>query len=111
MPIVRFRSSCPACLNPEECYYWIHSNCGGELYMNEKAILVCDSCYKQDFVFRWKFDCGKYGVHCGGFRHGCLQGFYACLSNLTKLNNPPGNFILDVINVLYEHKYEIPETY
>jgi hypothetical protein len=45
------------------------------------------------------------------FRHGCLQGFYACLSNLTKLNNPPGNFILDVINVLYEHKYEIPETY
>ena len=40
MPIVRFRSSCPACLNPEECYYWIHSNCGGDLYLNENYLVV-----------------------------------------------------------------------
>ena len=111
MPIVRFRSSCPACCNPEECYYWVHSNCGGDLYLNENAILICDSCDTEDYVFRWKFDCGKYRVHNGGFKYGCLQGFYACLSSLTKLNNPPGNFIMNVMNVLYAHKYEIQENY
>lgn len=111
MPTVLFRSSCSACLNPQECYYWVHSNCGGYLYLNEKAILICDYCYQKDFVFRWKFDCGKYSTHSGGFRYGCLQGFYACLSNLTKLNNPPKNFILNVINVLYQHQHEIRQTY
>ena len=65
----------------------------------------------KDYVFRWKFDCGKLEVHSGGFRYGSLQGFYACLLNLTKLNNPPANFILNVINVLYKHRYEIQETY
>jgi len=111
MPFVRFRSSCPVCLNSEKCYYWIHANCGGDLYLNENAILLCDSCDVKNFVFRWKFDCGKYGTHSGGFKYGCLQGFYACLSNLTKLNNPPCNFIVNVIKVLYEHRNEIKVDY
>lgn len=111
MPFVRFRSSCPVCLNSEKCYYWIHENCGGDLYLNENAILLCDSCDVKNFVFRWNVDCGKYGTHRGGFRYGCLQGFYACLSNLTKLNNPPCNFIVNVINVLYQHRDEIKVDY
>ena len=111
MPEVRFRSSCPFCLKNDKCYYWIHANCGGDLYLNERAMLICDYCNRQDFVFRWKFDCGNYNTHSCGFSYGCLQGFYACLSNLTKLEGAPGNFILDVVNVLYQHRYEITGGY
>ena len=87
MPSVRFRSSFPACNNHEESYYWIHENCGGDLYLNENTILTCDSCNAEDFVFKWKFDCRKYRVHSGGFKNGSFQGFCGCLSNLGKLKN------------------------
>ena len=109
---VRFQSTCPVCswIN-SNFYYWVHHNCGGDLYLDNYGYLICEDGDAEDFVFRWKFDCGKYRVHSGGFKYGCLQGFYACLSSLTKLNNPPGNFIMNVMNVLYAHKYEIQENY
>ena len=58
-------------------------------------------------------DCGKRnnGVHKGGFERGCLQGFLACLSNLGKLQDPPGNFIIDVTRVLMEHQHEFSQNY
>ena len=44
MPIIIFGSSCPACLNQKESYYWFHENCKRDLYLNENAILICYSC-------------------------------------------------------------------
>ena len=52
---VRFQSTCPACRN-ETYYYWIHHNCGGDLYLDNRAMLICDSCSREDLIFRWKFD-------------------------------------------------------
>lgn len=106
MPFVRFKSSCPVCGNPK-LIFWTHYNCGGDLYLNEKAILFCNRCPQRDFMFRWKFDCES---HSGGFRNGNTQGFYACLSNLYKINAPP-QFILDVVNILYQHQYEMSQNY
>ena len=112
MPRVRFQSTCPACRN-NEFYYWIHHNCGGDLYLDNNAYLICDDGDARDFIFRLKFDCGNRddGAHRGGFEYGCLQGFLACLSNLGKLQNPPGNFIMDVTKVLMEHQSEFSQNY
>lgn len=111
---VRFQSTCPVCswIN-SNFYYWVHHNCGGDLYLDNYGYLICDDGDAEDFVFRWKFDCGKRnnGVHKGGFERGCLQGFLACLSNLGKLQNPPGNFIIDVTRVLMEHQHEFSQNY
>jgi hypothetical protein len=109
---VRFQSSCPSCRNPD-FYYWIHHNCGGDLYLDNYGKLICNNCFREDFIFRWKFDCGyrKNDAHKGGFEYGCLQGFYMCLSNLGKLQDPPENFILDVTQVLMDHKNEFKEKY
>ena len=112
MPQVRFQSECPACPNKTD-YYWIHAFCGGDLYLNNEAMLICNSCSRKDLIFRWKFDCGNRNnrAHEGGFEYGCLQGFLACLSNLGKLQNPPGNFIMDVTRVLIEHQSEFSHNY
>ena len=109
---VRFQSTCPACRNPDY-FYWIHHNCGGDLYLDNYGKLICDECDAEDFIFRWKFDCGNRNnnAHEGGFEYGCLQGFLACLSNLGKLQNPPGNFIIDVTRVLMEHQNEFSQNY
>ena len=37
--------------------------------------------------------------------------FLVCLSNLGKLQNPPGNFIMDVTKVLMEHQSEFSQNY
>lgn len=105
MPEVRFQSTCPACKN-SNYYYWIHAYCGGDLYLNNQAMLICHYCNRKDLIFRWKFDCGNRdnGAHKGGFEYGCLQGFLACLSNLGKLENPPGNFIVEVTTILMQHQ-------
>ena len=109
---VRFQSSCPTCgsLGP---FLWTHHNCGGNLYLDNNAMLICDSCPAEDYIFRWKFDCKERVnyVHKGGFEFGCLQGFLACLSNLGKLQNPPANFILDVTSVLMAHQNEFRQNY
>ena len=106
---VRFQSSCPStnCRNTG-FYYWIHHNCGGDLYLNNYGKLICNDCNTEDFIFRWKFDCKNRNkeAHKGGFGYGCFQGFLACLSSLGKLQNPPRNFILDVTKVLFEHQNE-----
>lgn len=109
---VRFQSSCPSCRNPE-FYYWVHNNCNGDLYLDNRAMLSCNSCYREDYIFRWKFDCGnrEYDAHRGGFEKGCLQGFLMCLSNLGKLENPPGNFILEVTQILMQHQNEFKQNY
>ena len=109
---VRFQSTCPACRN-ETYYYWIHHNCGGDLYLDNRAMLICDSCSREDLIFRWKFDCGNRddGAHRGGFEYGCLQGFLACLSNLGRLQNPPGNFIIEVTSILMAHQNEFRQNY
>ena len=109
---VRFQSTCPSCLN-NNYYYWIHSGCGGDLYLDNNAKLICERCWREDYIFRWKFDCGNRdnGAHRGGFEYGCLQGFLACLSNLGKLQNPPGNFIIEVTKVLMDHQNEFRQNY
>ena len=109
---VRFQSTCPACLN-NNYYYWIHSGCGGDLYLDNNAKLICESCCRQDYIFRWKFDCGNRDnkAHRGGFEYGCYQGFLSCLSCLGKLPNLPANFISDVLGVLDAHKNEFRENY
>lgn len=112
MVSVRFQSTCPACQN-SNYYFWIHHNCGGDLYLDNNAMLICERCQVKDYIFRWKFDCGNRdnGSHRGGFELGCLQGFLACLSNLGKLQNPPGNFIIDVTRVLMEHQDEFRHNF
>ena len=109
---VRFQSTCPSCLN-NNYYYWIHSGCGGDLYLDNNAKLICERCWREDYIFRWKFDCGNRdnGAHRGGFEYGCIQGFLACLSNLGKLQNPPGNFIIEVTKVLMDHQNEFRQNY
>ena len=112
MIAVRFQSSCPACPN-NQYYYWIHHNCGGDLYLDNHAMLICEDCSFEDYIFRWKFDCGERnnGFHVCGFKYGCLQGFLACLSSLGKLEKPPGNFITQVTKVLMEHQNEFNQSY
>ena len=56
MTAVRFQSTCPACPN-KQYYYWVHHNCGGDLYLDNNAMLFCADCLKEDYVFRWRFDC------------------------------------------------------
>lgn len=109
---VRFQSTCPACQN-FNFYYWIHYNCGGDLYLDNNAMLICNRCEISDYIFRWKFDCGNRDnyAHRGGFEYGCLQGFLACLSNLGKLQNPPGNFIIEVTRVLMDHQNEFRQNF
>ncbi len=112
MPQVRFQSECPACPNKTD-YYWVHAFCGGDLYLNNEAMLICNSCSRKDLIFRWKFDCGNRNndAHKGGFEYGCYQGFLACLSSLGRLQNPPGNFIIDVTNILMQHQNEFRQKY
>ena len=109
---VRFQSTCPACRN-NNYYFWVHSGCGGDLYLDNNAKLICDDCFAEDYIFKWKFDCGnrENNVHNGGFEYGNLQGFLACLSNLGRLQNPPGNFIIEVTQVLMMHKDEFNQSY
>ena len=109
---VRFQSSCPACRNPD-FYYWVHHRCEGDLYLDNRAMLSCDLDDREDYIFRWKFDCGNRdnGAHSAGFEYGCLQGFLACLSNLGKLENPPSNFIVEVTQVLMAHQNEFRQNY
>ena len=112
MTAVRFQSTCPACPN-KQYYYWVHHNCGGDLYLDNNAMLFCEDCLKEDYVFRWRFDCGERnnGCHTCGFQNGCLQGFLCALSFIGKLQNPPGNFILDVSKVLMAHQDEFRTNY
>lgn len=109
---VRFQSSCPSCPN-NNFYFWVHNRCGGNLYLDNRAMLICDNCDAEDYIFRWKFDCGNRNnrSHEGGFEFGCLQGFLACLSSLGKLQNPPGNFILEVTQILMQHQNEFRQNY
>ena len=111
MDRVRFQSTCPACRN-NEFYFW-SCNCGGDLYLDNKAYLICDKCDSRNFIFRKKFDCGNRdgGAHSGGHEYGCLQGFLVCLSNLGRLQNTPGNFIFEVTQVLMQHQNELRQTY
>ena len=114
MSRVRFQSTCPARFCPKnDFYFWAHANCGGALFLNNRGILSCSECDAEDFIFRWKFDCGYRNnrAHEGGFEYGCLQGFLACLSSLGKLQNPPGNFIIEVTQVLMQHQNEFKERY
>ena len=117
MPKVRFQSVCPAheCKD-NETYTWAHYNCPGgrgELYLDNRAMITCSSCPLEDFVFRCQFDCGKRNgiIHRAGFEYGCFQGFLACLSSLSKLENPPGNFIVEVTGILMDHKNEFRENF
>lgn len=109
---VRFQSSCPSCPN-NNFYYWVHYTDNGILFLDNRAILSCDLCHLSDYIFRWKFECGYRvnGAHSGGFEKGCLQGFLACLSNLGKLENPPGNFIVEVTQILMAHQNEFRQNY
>ena len=111
---VIFQSSCPArsCLNTNY-YYWRHYNCGGYFELDNRAILSCKRCGDEDYIFRWKFDCGNRNgrAHECGFENGCLQGFLACLSCLAKFQNPPGNFIIEVTQVLMQHQNEFCQNY
>ena len=109
---VRLQSSCPSCTN-NNFYFWVHSRCGGDLYLDNRAMLICDNCDAEDYIFRWKFDCGNRNnrSHEAGFEFGCLQGFLACLSSLGKLQNPPGNFILEVTQILMQHQNEFRQNY
>ena len=114
MSRVRFQSTCPARKCPKnDFYFWAHANCGGALFLNNRGILSCNACPQEDFIFRWKFDCGYRNNRAleGGFEFGCLQGFLACLSSLGKLQNPPGNFIIEVTQVLMQHQNEFKERY
>ena len=110
---VRFKSTCPAhgCKNIE--YYWAHANCGGALYLDNRAMLTCDRGDAEDYIFNWKFDCGfrNGGSHKAGFEKGCFQGFLSCISSLLKLKNPPLNFIFRVTQILIQHKDEFNESY
>ena len=109
---VRFQSTCPACRNDRICN-WQHYGCGGHFFLTNQARLICENGDADDFIFRMKFDCGERNgrAHEGGFEDGCLQGFLACLSSLGKLQNPPGNFIVEVTQVLMQHQYEFKERY
>ena len=86
MPLVGYRNFCPTYLNPENCYFWIYMNCETDLYLNVNANLIYDCCNAKNYDFRLKFDYRKYIVHNDGFKYGCLQEFYTCLQNLSKLN-------------------------
>ena len=92
---------------------FMHANCEGVLFLNNRDILLCNACDAEDFIFRWKFDCGYRNNLAleGGFEYGCLQGFLAFLSSLGKLQNPPGNFIVEVTQVLMQHQYKFKERY
>ena len=115
---VRFKSACPAhnCKNKniENIeYYWTHANCGGALYLDNRAMLTCDRGDAEDYIFNWKFDCGyrSDGSHKAGFEKGCFQGFLSCLISLSNLRNPPLNFIFQVTQILMQHKDEFNESY
>ena len=107
---VRFKSTCPFshCRNPN-IYYWTHSNCGGDLYLDNRAMLTCDRGDAEDYIFNWRFDIGFRGESEAGFEKGCYPDFFACLSSLATLNNPPVNFIAEVTKILLQHKDEFNE--
>ena len=112
---VRLKSICPTYdykfKNIE--YYWTHANCGGALYLDNRAMLTCDRGDAEDYIFNWKFDCGyrNGGSRKAGFEKGCFQGFLSCLSSLSNLRNPPLNFIFQVTQILMQHKDEFNESY
>ena len=65
------------------------------IQMNYIIGLIKIKCYKEYFIFRWKFDCGRNKVYSGGFKYICLQGDYSYISNISKLNNHSFYFILN----------------
>ena len=102
---VKFQSTCPDCSNTTY-YNWIHHNCGGDLFLDNNAKLICESCSREDYIYRWKFNHGNRDneYHRAGFEYGKHLGFLTCLSILGRLPNAPENFILEVIKVLMEHQ-------
>ena len=117
IPKVRFKSTCPSrshkCQSNLIEHYWTHANCGGDLYLDNRAMLTCDRGDAEDYIFNWKFICGYTddGAHKAGFEKGCFQSFLACISSLGKLKNPPKNFIFQVTQILMQHKDEFYESY
>ena len=108
-PKVPLRCTCPS----SSCHYpnnilWSHQNCGGKLYLDNRAIVTCVNGDLEDYIFRLKFDCGYRlnGSHKAGYEYGSLQGFFACLSSLQRTQNPPKNFIYEVTQVLMKHQHE-----
>ena len=112
MSRVRFLSSCPA-EGGGNIYNWQHYGCGGHFFLTNQARLICENGDADDFIFRMKFDCGERNgrAHELGYEFGCLQGYLACLSHLGKLYNPPGNFIIEVTQVLMQHQNEFSNGY
>ena len=92
-PKVPLRCTCPSCHNPNNIL-WSHQNCGGKLYLDNRAIVTCVNGDLENYIFRLKFDC-KYrlnGSHKAGYEH--------------RTQNPPKNFIYEVTQVLMKHQHE-----
>jgi len=74
------------------------------------------SCMQKSRLFKLLFSVGDLIVEDimilinEDFREEAFKAFMLVFPIYQKLSNPPGNFIIDVFNVLSNHKFEITET-
>ena len=111
MSKIRFHTCCPAC-SSKKIHYFI-CPCGGDLYLNEEAKLICNSCLEGQLIFNCTFDCKnrENGAHKYGPAKGCYQGFLRSLSNLGKIENLTCGFMFNVVKIIFENKDKINEIF
>ena len=99
---------CPICEDDTRCWTWFHTRCGGRLTLDNNAIVRCERCDLEEYIFRLKFYCHltRDGKHKGGRENLSLQGLLNCLAILGKWQNPPANFIVEVTNAIMAHQDE-----
>jgi len=54
--------ACPACdsYNSGDASLWLHSSCGGPMYISERLRLECKDCYEGGHWKEWEFACSKH---------------------------------------------------
>lgn len=74
---------------------------------------MCQKCGQEDYIFRWKFDCGNRtsSSHQRGFELGCFQKFLLSLFTIGKSANAPKNFIIEVMEILNAHQKELKKNF
>lgn len=51
---------CPICNQegrPAPPEFWIHGDCGGDIYIGENACYLCKDCGYTDHLMKWKYWC------------------------------------------------------
>jgi len=99
MPMYRFKTCCPVCLNPDK-YLWEHSDDDGDIYIWHNCQLQCNYCGEKSSILYWQFNCKTSGHHT--YKSCNKMQIIAAVSQIASLDNISGEIKRDMLNALYD---------